>query len=83
MQFGVVNSEEHWLDVLRDLRCQDGRFSLQNLHNYQHAASYPAFIVSGNVSHMKQLELTHHSCMTGLPHGCNQKPCSVTIESLL
>ncbi|BDA43063.1 probable transmembrane protein 45B at N-terminal half [Coccomyxa sp. Obi] len=31
------------------LYCNDGRFSLQNMHNYQHAASYPAFIVSGLV----------------------------------
>ncbi|CAL8468938.1 g8479 [Coccomyxa elongata] len=31
------------------LYCNDGRFSLQNMHNYQHAASYPSFIVSGIV----------------------------------
>ena len=31
----------------RTLHCADGRLSLGNMHNYQHAASYPAFIVSG------------------------------------
>ena len=31
----------------RSLMCKDGRFSIPNLHNYQHAASYPAFMLSG------------------------------------
>lgn len=36
-----------WQNVRRTLHCADGRFSLGNMHNYQHAASYPAFILSG------------------------------------
>ena len=31
----------------RSLYCADGRFAIGNIHNYQHAASYPAFIASG------------------------------------
>ena len=34
----------------RTLYCADGCFALGHLHNYQHAASYPAFIISGKLA---------------------------------
>jgi len=45
----LLGSNSPWLPC-RSLYCSDtGRFSQQYVHNYQHAASYPALLVSGNL----------------------------------
>lgn len=41
----------------RSLYCNDtGRFSAEHAHNYQHASSYPAFMVSGTPLHCTRLD---------------------------
>ena len=57
----IVSQECH--ANCRTLYCADGRFALGHLHNYQHAASYPAFIVSGKARTPLCSPLAAYTCI--------------------